>query len=137
MYDIFMSVIKNGGYRIGDMLLRIRSYAAAGRLTMDEMAKLETFAREMATVQDGTDMLATLLDHEARLRALEKKHAGEETPPADEDGGPEIPEYVAGRWYYAGDVVMWNGQAYACIAPEGIACVWNPDEYPNHWTAAC
>lgn len=136
MYSIFESVINRGGYKLGDMLNRIETYAAAGKLAVEEMDKLEALAREKANVQDGTDMLGMLLEHEARIRALEAKHVADEEPPVDDNGElnvADIAEYVPGKWYYAGDVVRWQDEAYACIAPDGVVCVWNPDEYPAYW----
>ena len=35
--------------------------------------------------------------------------------------------------YKNGDKVMFNGNVYECIAPEGVACVWSPSEYPAYW----
>ena len=134
MYEIFVSVITKGGYKLADMLERIKTYAAEGKLTIEEMEKLEALAREKATIQDGTDMLGMLLDHETRLRALEAHHITiEDEPPVDENGDTIIADYVQGKWYYAGDVVMWKGEAYVCAAPEGVVCVWSPTEYPAYW----
>ena len=125
MYGIFESVINKGGWKLGEMLERIRTYAAGGRLTMNEMDALEKMAREKASMQDGTDVLGMLLDHEARLRALEVKNASA--------GDAVTGEYVSGKWYYGGDTVMWMGEAYVCTAPEGVICVWDPQEYPAYW----
>ena len=133
MYSIFESVINRGGYKLGDMLDRIKTYAAEGKLTISEMERLEALSREKANVQDGTDMLGMLLEHERRIRALEAYHATTEEPPVDENGDTAIDDYVVGKWYYAGDAVKWNGEAYTCVAPEGVVCVWNPTEYPAYW----
>ena len=133
MYSIFESVINRGGYKLGEMLNRIKTYAADGKLTIEEMEKLEALAREKANVQDGTDMLGMLLEHESRLRALEAKHATEEEPPTDENGDTIIADYVPGKWYCAGDVVKFEGKTYTCIAPEGVVCVWSPAEFPTYW----
>lgn len=127
MYSIFESVINRGGYKLGDMLNRIKTYAAEGKLTIEEMEKLEALAREKANMQDGTDMLGMLLEHEARIRALEA------AAPINPDQPADVPEYVPGKWYYAGDKVMWNGETYVCIAPDGVVCVWSPTDYPAYW----
>ena len=64
----------------------------------------------------------------ARVKALE---GGEEGP------AEEYPAYVqptgAHDAYHNGDKVTYNGAKYTCIAPEGVACVWNPDTYPAYW----
>ena len=127
MYSIFESVINKGGYKLADMLERIRVYAAEGKLTIEEMDKLEALAREKANMQDGTDMLGMLLEHEQRIRALEA------AAPVNPDTPDDVPEYQPGKWYYAGDKVKWNGKTYVCIAPEGVVCVWSPDEHPAYW----
>lgn len=133
MYSIFESVINRGGYKLSEMLERIRMYAAEGRLTMKEMDNLEKLARDKANVQDGTDMLGMLLEHEARIRSLEEKCFSDEEPPVDESGDTIIPEYQEGKWYYKGDLVTWDGETYVCIAPDGVVCVWSPAAYPAYW----
>lgn len=132
MYEIFVSVINKGGYKLGDMLERIKTYAAEGKLTIEEMEKLEALAREKANMQDGTDMLGMLLEHETRIRALEAK-VGVDEPETDEDGAEIVPEFVVGKTYYTGDKVTFNGSVYKCIAPKGDVCVWSPDDYPVYW----
>ena len=133
MYNIFESVINKGGWKLGEMLTRIKTYAAEGKLTIKEMEMLEKLARERVTAQDGVDIFKKVEELELRVRALEAKHATEEEPPVDENGDTVIADYVAGKWYYAGDVVMWDGEAYACIAPDGVVCVWSPADYPAYW----
>lgn len=44
-----------------------------------------------------------------------------------------VPEYEAGKWYYRGDMVKFDGKTYSCIAPENVVCVWSPLEYPQYW----
>lgn len=133
MYSIFESVINKGGYKLDEMLERIKVYAAEGKLTISEMEALEKLAREKASVKGDTDVFAKLEDLERRVRALEEKNATTDEPPTDENGDTIIAEYVPGKWYYAGDVVMWQGEAYVCIAPDGVTCVWSPADYPAYW----
>lgn len=128
MYEIFVSVINKGGWKLGDMIERIEVYAAEGKLTISEMEKLEAMAREKATVKDGTDMLGMLLDHETRLRALEAA-----VQPEDPEEPTDVPEYVPGKWYYALDKVTFEGAVYECVAPADAVCVWSPTEYPVYW----
>lgn len=42
-------------------------------------------------------------------------------------------EYVPGRIYYNGDEVLFEGEKYICVAPDGVQCVWNPTQQPKHW----
>ena len=35
--------------------------------------------------------------------------------------------------YYKGDKVIFEGAKYICIAPEGVAVVWDPVTYPAYW----
>lgn len=69
---------------------------------------------------------------DAKLAAIEAGGGTEPEEPAD-----EYPPYVqptgAHDAYHAGDKVSWNGSKYTCIAPEGIACVWDPGTYPAYW----
>lgn len=134
MYSIFESVINKGGYKLGEMLNRIKTYAAEGKVTLSEMETLERMARDKANAQDGVDIFKKVEELEQRIRVLEAHHVTvEDEPPVDENGDTIIAEYVPGKWYYAGDVAKFNGEVYACVAPEGVVCVWNPDEYPVYW----
>lgn len=127
MYSIFESVINRGGYKLSEMLERIRMYAAEGRLTMKEMDSLEKLARDKANAQDGVDIFKKVEELEQRVRALEA------VAPVNPDTPLDVPEYQPGKWYYSGDKAMFNGESYACIAPDGVVCVWSPTEYPAYW----
>ena len=35
--------------------------------------------------------------------------------------------------YHRGDKITFNGKKYECIAPEGVAVVWDPATYPAYW----
>ena len=35
--------------------------------------------------------------------------------------------------YHRGDKITFNGKKYECIAPEGVAVVWDPVTYPAYW----
>lgn len=51
----------------------------------------------------------------------------------DPEPGEEYLEYVPGKWYYKDDKTTYNGNKYICTAPDGVVCVWSPDEYPAYW----
>ena len=44
-----------------------------------------------------------------------------------------VNEYEPGKRYYRGDRVKFNEKIYTCIAPVGVVCVWNPEEYAQYW----
>lgn len=125
MYRIMKKTIEAGGWQLKEMLERIERMYAAGKLTGEEHDELTALARDKASYRDGVDILAKLTELEARIRALEE--AGVDIEAA------VIPEYAAGKWYYAGDKVMYAGEAYVCSAPEGVVCVWSPEEMPGYW----
>ena len=125
MYRIVKKTIEAGGWQLPEMLERIERMYAAGRLTGEEHDELAQLAREKASYKDGVDVAAKLKELEERIRALEE--AGGDIEAA------VMPEYAAGKWYYAGDKVMFDGAAYVCAAPEGTVCVWSPEEMPGYW----
>ena len=141
MYSIILSVINTGSFELSDILHKIDTLWLQGDIDDDQRAELIATAREKADPsasyappQKQVDKLADdLAALAARVSALESS-AGEEPEPAPED---EYPEYVqptgAHDAYHNGDKVTYNGTKYTCIAPEGVACVWNPDTYPAYW----
>ena len=122
MKTIFESVIARGGYDLSGLLQKIDSYHIEGKLTDAERAELYNKARGEAA--PNIDVMAKLMELEDRVRKLESGEA-----PEQED----YPEYVPGKWYYAGDKISYGGKHYVCIAPAGVVCTWNPDEYPAYW----
>ncbi len=124
MKSIFESVIARGGYDLGGLLKKIDSYYIEGKLTDAEKYYLYSKARGEAVAT--VDVMAKLLELEDRVRKLETAEAPEQPDEA-------YPEYVAGKWYYAGDKISFGGKNYVCSAPDGVVCTWNPDEYPAYW----
>lgn len=123
MKAIFESVIKRGGYDLSGLLKKIDSYHIEGKLTDAEKDELYRKARGEAVAT--VDVMAKLMDLETRVRKLESAEVPEQE---------EYPEYVAGKWYYAGDKISYGGKNYICAAPDGVVCTWNPDEYPAYWS---
>lgn len=125
MYEIFVSVIKRGGFKLSDMLERVAVYCADGKITVEEMHALEQLAREHAEAKSEINVIDMLLDHETRIRALE----------ANPDAGTEtvVPPFAAGKTYYKGNRVTFDGSVYECIAPDGAVCVWSPANYAAYW----
>ena len=126
MYEVIRAAIMAGDYKLEDMLNRIRTFAARGMISAEEMDELEELARMSANVRSETDVFEKLLELERRIRALEE---------ASEDEPEEYPPYKPGVWYYKGDRVSENGVNYVCIAPDRVVCTWSPTEYPAYWQA--
>lgn len=136
MYEIILSVINTGSFELTDILHKIDTLWLQGDIDDDQRAELINAAREKADpsssyapLQEQVDKLADdLTALTTRVSALE----GGETEPED-----EYPAYVqptgAHDAYHNGDKVTYNGTRYICIAPDGVACVWNPDTYPAYW----
>ncbi len=141
MYEIVKNVINAKNYELTDVLTKIDTLWVQGRLTEEQRTELTALARQnadpaasYAPLQEQINALADRLDALiARVDALET----DDTQP--EEPAEEWLEYVqptgAHDAYHNGDKVTWNGQHYTCIAPEGTACVWNPDTYPAYWQA--
>lgn len=130
MYKVFESAM-SGTFDLSQMLDRINHHHVLGNLTNDERDKLSALARSKANPSGGLDVMAILVDHDARLRALEKANA---TTNPDTEGSTEtVAEYVPGKWYRAGDKVTYAGNVYVCTAPDGMVCTWSPAEYPDYW----
>lgn len=126
MKNIFDNVIEQGKFDLADMLSKIEKYHVEGRLSDLDKDELIRRARYKANPFYRTDIVAKLLELEERVRKLEQGEA----PNTPTDG---YPEYVVGKWYYAGDKISFGGKNYVCDAPDGAVCTWNPDEYPAYW----
>ena len=125
MYEIIKNVIQSWRYELTDMLTKIDTLWVQSSLTDDERTELIDIAREGAGVSQSVDVLEKLADLDKRVAALER--AG-----ADHEPREEYPEYVAGKWYYKDDKITHSGKRYICIAPDGVVCVWSPEEYPAY-----
>ena len=142
MYEIILSVINTGGFELTDILHKIDTLWLKGDIDDGQRAELIATAREKADpsasyapLQEQVDKLAAdLADDLAALTARVSALEGGETEPED-----EYPSYLQPTGehdaYHNGDKVTYNGTRYICIAPEGVACVRNPDAYPAYWQA--
>ena len=125
MYDLIKNVIKEARFNLSELLVKIDTLWLQGEITDDEKTELVGLAQTGADYTKSLDILTKLEELDARLRALEK---------ADEtESEEEYSEYVAGKWYYSGDKVEFEGKSYVCIAPDGVVCTWSPTEYPPYW----
>lgn len=138
MYEIILSVINTGNFELVGILHKIDTLWLQGDIDDDQRTELINEAREnadpsssYAPLQEQVDKLAeNLAALAARVTALE----GGGAEPVD-----EYPAYVqptgAHDAYHKDDKVTWNGKKYVCTAPDGVACVCNPDTYPAYWRA--
>ena len=124
MYDIIRDVINTRRYVLADMLHKIDTLWAQGDIDDDQRTELIALAQGNADMTQEVNVLARLEELEQRVRALE---TGSTEP------GEAYPDYVAGKWYYNGDKITFEGGKYKCIAPDGVVCVWSPTEYPTYW----
>jgi len=125
MKNVFITAMAET-FDLSQMLAKIDYHHIRGNLTDAEREELIAVAREKANPFGGVDVLKKLEEIENRLRVLEGN---------TESGGAAetVPEYQAGKWYYAGDKVTFDGKTYMCVAPEDVVCVWNPVDYPLYW----
>lgn len=138
MYSILKTVIKAQGYDLRGMLSKINNFWAEGNINEQERNELIRLAQENAHMKNEVDILSKVEELDKRVRALEEKLANYEEveKPEEDNGEPEVvtyPEYIAGKWYYAGDIVSFDAKNYICIAPDGAVCTWSPSEYPAYW----
>lgn len=124
MYDVIKDVINTQRYVLADMLHKIDTLWAQGDLDDEQRTELIALAQDKADMSQEVNVLARLEELEQRVRALE---TGSTEP------GEAYPDYVAGKWYYSGDKITFEGGKYKCIAPDGVVCVWSPTEYPAYW----
>lgn len=141
MYDIIKTVIESGQYDLTDILKKIDVQWISGKITEEERNKLIQLAQAKANVQNSVDVIAKLAEMEKRMVAAEKeiialksqKETPEEPDTGEETTPETYPEFVAGKWYFNGNKISFEGENYTCIAPEGQVCTWNPVEYPPYW----
>lgn len=154
MFEIIKNVINEGRYALNDILTKIDTIWIQGDLTDDEKTNLVNMAREhalpensFAPLQKQIDILAaqvTALKSEIELHGkyIETlntaiSNLGGEVSEPEEPVQEEYPSYVqptgAHDAYYKGNKVTFEGAKYICIAPEGVAVVWDPVTYPAYW----
>ena len=129
MQNIIEKVIESKNFELSDMLKKIDTLWIQGSINEESKKRLSEKARSNANLEKSFDILAKLEELDKRVKALEE--ANVEMP--EEEPTETYEEYTAGKWYYAGNKVMFDGKVYECIAPENATCVWNPAEYPTYW----
>lgn len=146
MYKIIENVIKEGRYELSDILKKIDTKWFQGELTDEEKTELVRLAQEKAKPEDSyaplqeqiNNLYKTVDNITKELKICKEeitKLKGEEPLPQPEP--IEYPEYKqpTGAYdaYHKDDKVTFNSERYVCIAPEGVAVVWSPIDYPAYW----
>lgn len=140
MYEIIENVIKEGRYELSDILKKIDTKWFQGELTDEEKTELVKLAQEKAKPEDSyaplQEQIELAFTEIAGLKdRVTKLETGSE--PLPQPHPEEYPEYKqptgAHDAYHKDDKVTFNGERYICIAPEGVAVVWDPVTYPAYW----
>lgn len=137
IYTLLKTNISAGVSDLTDQLGKLAHFYITGELKTDEYNELVSLARDNARA----DIRDADVSTDLRIRKLEERM--DKLEAALEAGNitvPDLPaaeagEYQAGKWYYNGDRVVYEGKTYRCTAPEGQVCVWSPAEYPVFWEA--
>lgn len=129
MYNIIKNVLQNKNYELADIIKKINAQWISSNINDEEHSELILLAQKNASANNSIDVMEKLKELELRIKALETKNA-------DDNDYEEIgtyPQYEIGKWYYNGDKIVFEDIIYVCTAPEGVACVWSPSEYPTYW----
>ena len=127
MYTIVKNVISQGGYDLTSLCAKINALWVQGSINDEQKDELIASAQNGADSKDSVDLISKLEELDRRVKALEENRA---EPSVDAE------EFVIGKWYYAGDNCLFNGDKYTCVAPNGVVCVWSPADYPTYWDKA-
>lgn len=128
MYNTLKNVISRGEFDLSKVTNRVNTLWVEGVLTDTQRDEILALARSGAKIENSSNLYEKVIELEERVRALETNRT-----PTDDTTSETIPEYVAGKWYYNGDKVTFNGKTYECVAPGGAVCTWSPTEYPTYW----
>ena len=136
MQKVIEKVIEAKNFELSDILKKIDTLWVQGSLTEEQRKSLIGKARNNANMQNSINVFAKLEELDERVKALEeevKALKADGSVSGEEETEETIPEYVAGKYYYNGDKVSFEGSNYTCTAPKGVVCVWSPSEYPTYW----
>lgn len=143
MFNIILSTITKGGYKLSEMLAKIETMWISGKLTDEERESLIEQARNHTEasneyaplIEQINEAFAEIEALKARVTALESEGGesegdGKEPPAPAEEYPPYKQPTGAHNAYNTGDKITWNGKHYTC---QMNGCVWNPDDYPQGW----
>ena len=129
MQKIIEKVIESRNYELSDILKKIDTLWVQGSIDDAVRKSLSDKARSNANTQNSMDILSKLEELDKRVKALEAQAETETEEPTE----TTYEEYVSSKWCYNGDIFAFKGKIYKCTAPEGVTCVWTPEEYPAYW----
>lgn len=136
MQKVIEKVIESKNFELSDIIKKIDTLWVQGGLTEEQRKNLTDKARNNANMQNSINVFAKLEELDRKVVTLEaevKELKASGSLSGDEEIEEAIAEYVAGKYYYNGDKVSFEGSKYTCTAPEGAVCVWSPSEYPAYW----
>ena len=156
MYDIIKNVIESKNFELGDILKKIETMWVQSYITEEQKTQLIELARKNALPENtyvpieqrieevyglyqslNTKYDSMALVIEEIKKSIENLGGTVTEPEEPEEPKDEYPEYKqptgAHDAYYKDDKITFEGKKYICIAPDGIACVWSPAEYPAYW----
>ena len=127
MQKIIENVIDSKNYELSDMIKKIDTLWLQGSITDEVRTRLSDKARVNANIQNSLNLILKVEELDRRVKALE------ETKQSTDLEETTYSDFVVGKWYYTGDTITFEGKNYECIAPENVACVWSPADYPTYW----
>ena len=154
MYEIIKNVIDSGRFELVDILKKIDTIWLQSDISDEQKDELVELAREkanpensFASLQEQIDNIAAKLSNVeqqqdtnvADIKAIKDKLSENdiEIPDVEPEPGEEYPEYKQPTGshdsYHKDDKITFEGKKYICIAPDGVACVWSPTDYPAYW----
>ena len=135
MYEVLKSVIYAGGYKLAEIMHKIKKMHILGDLTEAQMDELLAMASSGVSPDaerpETLKLIQTLADEikalEARVKALE----GDEPAEPDNPDEPDVPEYPEWKpWdgiskdYQYGEIVSYNGELWVSVYRSQN--VWQP-----------
>lgn len=128
MKGIIENVIKKGGYDLADLLSKVDTFFAEGKLTAEERDELYALARVKPEAQ--YDIKAEIARLWLAVRALQNDTT------SGEGATTEVKDFVqptgAHDAYNKGDKVVFEGKTYVSAIDGNV---WSPLVYPNAWNS--
>lgn len=138
MYKVTKDVIGTGNFELKDILKKIDTFWLKGCMTDEQRSELYELAQSKAKPENSVDLLTKIGELEKKIQAIEERLTQDDwnETPGEGEGEDSVNKYSPfeeGKWYYSGDKIIFEGVKYKCIAPDGVVCVWSPQNYPTYW----